>query len=273
MSRDSWLKFFVVAAVLAAGRAVRLGAVLALFADDGRPGGARGRAVLEARPGDYGERGRCEGVVGTGWRIEVRSEYAPWVSRLWEEKPPRYSRALMETLALMAYRQPITRGEIEEIRGVSVSTNIIKTLLEREWVRVVGHRDVPGKPALYATTRAFLEYFGLRSLEELPSLGDIKDLDSLNEEFRFATDGSGPGEDAAEATVIPLRAGVAETPVDAGDDAAELTESTGDAEISPEDPSPANPEQAPEASERTDDDANEEQYERPEPGIVPDVTH
>ena len=273
MSSDSKLKNIVEAALLAAGRPLSLDALLALFPDDGRPDRAAVRAVFDALADDYAERGLNVREVGTGWRIEVRSEYAPWVSRLWEEKPPRYSRALMETLALMAYRQPITRGEIEEIRGVSVGTNIVKTLLEREWVRVVGHRDVPGKPALYATTRAFLEYFGLKSLEELPSLGEIKDLDSLNEEFRFATDGAGPGEDAAEATVIPLRAGVAETPVDAGDDAAELTESTGEAEISPEDPSPANPEQAPEASERTDDDANEEQYERPEPGIVPDVTH
>jgi segregation and condensation protein B len=121
--------------------------------------------------------------VASGWRIQVRKECAPWVSRLWEEKPGRYSRALMETLALIAYRQPITRGEIEEIRGVSVSTNIIRTLLEREWVRVVGHRDVPGKPALYGTTREFLDYFGLRSLDDLPTLAELRDMDELDPEL------------------------------------------------------------------------------------------
>lgn len=111
--------------------------------------------------------------VGSGWRLQVRSEYAAWVSRLWEEKPPRYSRALLETLALVAYRQPITRGEIEEVRGVSVSTQIIRTLEEREWIRVIGHRDVPGRPSLYATTRQFLDYFNLRTLDELPALAEL----------------------------------------------------------------------------------------------------
>jgi len=110
--------------------------------------------------------------------VQVRASVAPWVARLWDEKAPRYSRALLETLALIAYRQPITRGEIEDIRGVAVSTNIIKTLTEREWVRVVGHRDVPGRPALYATTRRFLDYFGLRSLNELPPLSEIRDPES-----------------------------------------------------------------------------------------------
>ncbi len=113
---------------------------------------------------------------GGGFRFQVRQSLSPWVSRLWHERPQKYSRALLETLALMAYRQPITRGEIEEIRGVAVSSNIVKTLHEREWIRVVGHRDVPGKPALYATTREFLDYFGLKSLDELPTLAEIRDL-------------------------------------------------------------------------------------------------
>ncbi|GAB2199177.1 SMC-Scp complex subunit ScpB [Sessilibacter sp. MAH4] len=131
----------------------------------------------------------CEGrgfelkQVGSGWRFQVREETAPWVNRLWEEKPQKYSRALLETLALIAYRQPITRGDIEEIRGVAVSSHIIKTLTEREWVKVVGHRDVPGRPSLYATTRAFLDYFNLSSLEELPSLGELADIDQLNPEL------------------------------------------------------------------------------------------
>jgi segregation and condensation protein B len=108
------------------------------------------------------------------------------LSRLWTERPPRYSRALLETLALIAYRQPITRGDIEDIRGVSVSTNIIRTLMERHWIRVVGHRDVPGKPAMYATTREFLDYFGLKRLDDLPSLAELRDFDSLNVELDLA---------------------------------------------------------------------------------------
>ncbi|MCB1737751.1 MAG: SMC-Scp complex subunit ScpB, partial [Gammaproteobacteria bacterium] len=110
---------------------------------------------------------------------------APWVGRLWEEKPSRYSRALLETLALIAYRQPITRGEIEDVRGVTVSSSIIKTMLERDWVRVVGHRDVPGRPAMYATTRRFLDYFNLKALDELPSLAELRDLDALTAQLDF----------------------------------------------------------------------------------------
>jgi segregation and condensation protein B len=123
--------------------------------------------------------------VASGWRYQVRQELAAWIGRLWEEKPVKYSRAILETLALIAYRQPITRGDIEEIRGVAVSTTIVKTLMERQWVRIVGHRDVPGRPALYATTRQFLDYFNLKSLDELPSLGEIRDLDKINAELDF----------------------------------------------------------------------------------------
>ena len=132
---------------------------------------------------------RCDGrgfelaEVASGFRFQVRQHLSPWVSKLWVERPARYSRALLETLALIAYKQPITRGDIEEIRGVTVSTNIMRTLLEREWIRVVGHRDVPGKPAIYATTKSFLDYFNLSSLDELPTLSEIKDLDKVNEEL------------------------------------------------------------------------------------------
>jgi segregation and condensation protein B len=121
--------------------------------------------------------------VASGFRIQVREDVNTWVSRLWEERPQRYSRALLETLALIAYRQPITRGDIEEVRGVSVRSSIIRTLQEREWIRVVGHRDVPGKPALFGTTRAFLDYFGLGSLDDLPSLAEIKDMENLEPEL------------------------------------------------------------------------------------------
>ncbi|MCZ6723369.1 MAG: SMC-Scp complex subunit ScpB [Gammaproteobacteria bacterium] len=121
--------------------------------------------------------------VASGFRLQVKPAYEAWVSRLWDQRPPRYSRALMETLALIAYRQPITRGEIEDIRGVSVSTNIIKTLQEREWVKPLGHKDVPGKPALYGTTRDFLDYFNMKSLNELPTLAEIRDLDQYHPEL------------------------------------------------------------------------------------------
>lgn len=126
--------------------------------------------------------------VGSGWRFQVRAETAPWVNRLWDEKPQKYSRALLETLSLIAYRQPITRGDIEQIRGVAVSSHIIKTLSEREWVKVVGHRDVPGRPSLYATTRQFLDYFNLKSLDELPSLSELRDLDEMNAELDLTDD-------------------------------------------------------------------------------------
>jgi segregation and condensation protein B len=126
--------------------------------------------------------------VSSGWRFQVRTEMAPWINKLWEEKPQRYSRALLETLSIIAYRQPITRGDIEEIRGVAVSSHIIKTLSEREWIKVVGHRDVPGRPSLFATTKQFLDYFNLENLEDLPSLRELADIDSLTPEFDFQPD-------------------------------------------------------------------------------------
>jgi segregation and condensation protein B len=138
------------------------------------------KAALEAIQNDYQEHGIELVEVASGFRFQARDEYADWVNHLFDERPPRYSRALLETLAIIAYRQPITRGEIEEIRGVSVSSTIVKTLQEREWVKIVGHRDVPGKPALLATTKTFLDYFNLKKLSELPSLEDIKDFDAIN---------------------------------------------------------------------------------------------
>ena len=123
--------------------------------------------------------------VASGFRFQVRVDFETWVVRLWEQKPPRYSRALLETLALIAYRQPITRGEIEDIRGVSVSTNMINTLQERDWVKSLGHKDVPGRPTLYGTTSGFLDYFNLKSLNELPTLAEIRDIDRFNPEFSF----------------------------------------------------------------------------------------
>ncbi len=184
MSEDNIrrLQAIVEAALLAAGRPLSLEQLRELFEEDERPA----RQVMEHVLFQLEQ--SCEGrgfelrKVASGYRFQVRQAYAPWVSKLFEEKPQRYSRALLETLALIAYRQPITRGEIEDIRGVTVSSNIVRTLLEREWVRVVGHRDVPGRPAMYATTRQFLDYFNLTSLDQLPPLADIRDLEEIGRE-------------------------------------------------------------------------------------------
>lgn len=150
-----------------------------------RPSRDEIRKALVVLQEDCAERGIELKEVASGYRYQVRSELGEWVSRLWEERPQKYSRALLETLALVAYRQPITRGEIEEVRGVAVSTNIMKTLLEREWVRIVGHKDLPGRPAMYGTTREFLNYFNLKTLDELPTLAELRDLDKLHPELEL----------------------------------------------------------------------------------------
>ena len=187
------LKRIVEGALVAAGGPLTLDQLLALFLDDERPSRAELLAAIAALQEDYVDRGLEIVEVAGGWRTQVRASIAPWVARLWDERPPRYSRALLETLSLIAYRQPITRGEIEDIRGVAVSTQIVKTLTERERIRVVGHRDVPGRPALFATTRKFLDYFGLRSLNELPTLAEIRDPDFLiDEELALEEPNEGP---------------------------------------------------------------------------------
>jgi len=210
MASASDLKQIVEAALLAAGEPLSLDALQALFLKEEQPQKKALREVVEALQDDYQGRGMELLEVGSGFRINVRAEYAPWVSRLWQERPARYSRALLETLALIAYRQPVTRGEIEEIRGVSVSTHIMKTLLEREWVRVVGQRDVPGRPSLYATTREFLDYFGLKGLDQLPTLQEIRDLDSINRELDLELPGlemsPQTGEDARQEGEAPMDA-------------------------------------------------------------------
>ena len=179
------LKNIIEAALLAAGEPLNVETLLNLFPEQEQPPREEVRAALKLLSEEYEGRGIEIKETGSGFRVQTRTELSEWVSRLWEERPPRYSRALLETLALIAYRQPITRGEIEEVRGVSVSTNIMKTLLEREWVRVLGHRDVPGKPAMYGTTRKFLDYFNLKNLNELPTLAEIRDIDSINAELLF----------------------------------------------------------------------------------------
>jgi len=177
------LKHILEAALLAAGQPLSLAQLRALFSDEERPPSGAISKALEQLEEDCAKRGIELKEVASGYRLQVKQSLHGWVSRLWKERPQRYSRAMLETMSLIAYRQPITRGEIEAVRGVSVSTNIIRTLQEREWIRVVGHRDVPGKPALFGTTRAFLDYFNLQNLDDLPTLAEIRDMENLEPEL------------------------------------------------------------------------------------------
>ena len=211
---SSTLVQIVEGALLAAGKPLAVQQLAELFEEAERPSNGDIREALAAVSERCAGRGFELVEVASGYRFQVRQSLAPWVGRLWQERPQKYSRALLETLALIAYRQPITRGEIEEIRGVAVSSNIIKTLQERAWVRVVGHRDVPGRPAMYATTRQFLDYFNLRNLDQLPPLAEIRDLETLNAELGFA--------DAAAAQAEAAVSGQSDAESPLGD--SELTE-------------------------------------------------
>jgi len=183
------LKNILEAVLLAAERALTVVQLEALFElDEERPTRDEIRKALHEMEDDYEARGFELKHVASGYRLQVKQEFSTWVGRLWEERPARYTRALLETMALIAYRQPITRGEIEEVRGVSVSSNIIKTLLERDWIKVLGHKDVPGKPTLYGTTKEFLDYFNLQKLDQLPTLAEIKDLDAIHPELELDED-------------------------------------------------------------------------------------
>jgi segregation and condensation protein B len=206
-----FIQRIVEAALLAANQPLTLVQLQGLFPlDEPAPEGSIARA-LEALQADCDTRGVELVEVASGWRYQVRAEVHAWVARLWTERQTKYTRATLETLALIAYRQPITRGEIEQVRGVAVNSNIIKALEEREWIRVVGHRDVPGRPELLGTTKGFLDYFGLKRLDELPPLSELKDFGELDPQFQFdgkpdaampvgdiaadgsATDDEGPG--------------------------------------------------------------------------------
>ncbi len=206
------LKNVIEAALLAAGRPLGINELRALFGETDPPSRDDLRQALGLLQADYERRGIVLVEVASGWRIQVRSTMSAWLGGLWEERAPRYSRALMETLAIIAYRQPVTRGDVEEIRGVGVTTHIMRTLLERGWIRVVGFRDVPGKPAMYGTTREFLDYFGLRRLDELPPLAELKDPESLTAQLALgepiaaedeAVDAAG-GEDGALCAVAEV---------------------------------------------------------------------
>ena len=230
-------KYFIEAALLAAGRPLSVDQLQKLFEDGAEPEKTDIRQALAALNEDYAERGLTIAEVASGFRIQIETKMADRLQKLWEERPPRYSRALFETLALVAYRQPITRGEIEEIRGVSVSANIVRTLVERDWVRVVGHRDVPGHPEMLGTTRAFLDYFGLKKLDDLPPLADLADWESLRVQLNLPE----VEEDAAagDTNIVPVLYPAipdeepAEEPVEETA-AAELEESQEDDEELPE---------------------------------------
>lgn len=211
MSEQS-LSYVLEAVLLAAGRPVSVDQMLELFEESQRPSVEEVNAALEELAGRCADRA-CElREVASGWRMQVRTQYADVVSRLWQERPSRYSRALLETLALIAYRQPITRSEIEDIRGVTVSSTIMRTLHERNWIRVVGHREVPGRPELLGTTREFLDYFGLKSLDDLPTLAELRDLDDIKVQLEF------PGGEVA----VEVEAEVAALPAPANEDVAEV---------------------------------------------------
>jgi segregation and condensation protein B len=221
-----YVKNVVEAALLAAGRPLTLDELLSVF--DERDGSIADevKSALATLTGEYETRGLELLEVASGFRVQIRAAVAQPVARLWQERPAKYSRALLETLALIAYRQPITRGEIEQIRGVAVNPNIIKTLHERNWIRVVGHRDVPGKPELLGTTREFLDYFSLKKLDDLPTLAQLKELEDLRVQLSL------PG---AEAEVLTDPQGTLDgtpdgTPDGAADAAADLETAADDDE-------------------------------------------
>ncbi len=203
------LKSILEAVLMAAGSPMTLDNLQSVFPEDQAPEKAELRAALEQLQAEYESHAIDLVEVASGYRFQVRQEMEPWVSKLWEERPAKYTRALLETLALVAYRQPITRAEIEDVRGVSVSSSIVKTLQDREWIRIVGHRDVPGRPAMYATTKEFLDYFGLKSLDELPTLAELRDIDSINAELDLDVPGvpmtvvEGHGVEAEEGETEP----------------------------------------------------------------------
>lgn len=206
-------------ALLAAREPLSISRIEGLFSIEEQPGAHAVRAALQTLQAACAERGVELVEVASGWRYQVRTALQPWVGRLWTERQTRYSRALLETMALIAYRQPVTRGEIEQVRGVAVSTSIVRTLEEREWIRVVGYRDVPGKPALYGTTREFLDYFQLKSLDDLPTLAEVRDLENFMPELEF----DAPAEAAQRAAEVPAAA----APVTPGTPAADAADDTG----------------------------------------------
>ena len=222
---DTQLRNIVEAALLAAGRPLSFADLAGLFEEADRPANSELRATLAALAAEYESRALQLLETASGWRVQVRAQFAPQVSRLWPERPQKFSRALLETLALIAYRQPITRAEIESVRGVAVNPNIVRPLMDRGWVRSVGHRDVPGHPELLGTTKEFLDYFGLRSLEQLPSLAELKAMTELSPQL----DLPGTADETAVAAVSAEAAFSEAASVDADADA-DVADGDADAE-------------------------------------------
>jgi segregation and condensation protein B len=208
------LQRIIEAAIMVAGRPLTVADLQKLFDESEQPDTKLVRETVQAIQASYAERGIELREVASGFQFQAKTEYSPWLSRLWEERAPRFTRAFLETVALIAYRQPITRAEIEEIRGVAVSSNIIKTLQEREWIRVIGHRDVPGKPALYGTTKTFLDHLNLKSLDQLPSLADIIDLEAQEEKLQIQLELGKQSEEDAEIENDVATSDSAETAID-----------------------------------------------------------
>lgn len=192
------LKVLIEATLLAAGRPLTTSQLLELFDERERPSDELLQEALASLASDYENRGIELREVATGWRIQIKAKCVDMVSRLWQERASRYSRALLETLALIAYRQPITRSEIEEIRGVAISSSIMRTIQERNWVRVVGHREVPGRPELLGTTKDFLDYFGLQSLDQLPTLAELRDVENVGVQLELPSSEAAPAGTAGE---------------------------------------------------------------------------
>lgn len=229
------LKNITEAALMVSERPVSLNRLLALFEKElDRPDKADVRAAIDQITEDYTGRGIEVKEVASGFRIQVNGDYSEWINLLFEDRPPRYSRALLETLAIIAYRQPVTRAEIEEIRGVSVSSNIIRTLQERSWIRVVGQRDIPGRPELLATSKEFLDYFNLKKLSELPALAEIKDFDQINpdlfDELEKKIQEEAAAKTGEQQTGSGVQLAVTGTDSPTEDDKAETVESDADAE-------------------------------------------
>lgn len=229
------LKNIIEAALMVSERPVSINRLMALFEKElDRPEGADVRAAVDQIAEDYKGRGIGLKEVASGFRIQINGDYSEWINLLIEDRPPRYSRALLETLAIIAYRQPVTRAEIEEIRGVSVSSNIIRTLQERSWIRVVGQRDIPGKPELLATSKEFLDYFNLKKLSELPSLAEIKDFDQINpdlfDELEKKIQQEGQAKTGEQQIGSGVQLAVTEMDRPPEDDMAEIAESNEDAE-------------------------------------------
>jgi len=267
------LKQIVEGVLLAAGGPMSLNQINALFPDDEKPGHGPIKEALAALDADLEGRAVELVEVGSGYRIQIRASLMPVVSKMWSEKPPRYSRALLETLAIIAYRQPITRSDIEQIRGVAVSSNILRTLQEREWIKVVGHRDVPGRPELLGTTKVFLDYFNLKSLDQLPTLAEIKDIDNLEPELELThpTPSAGDAEsDPIQNESDPAIEALEKTPDDSEESTDESAETQDDEEQegSDEQDEPADativesgPEEAGDEPTRADETADEEDRE------------